>query len=71
MAPGNDGMRGGEIGLQLDRLTKQGQRFVRILRHRSESVGKGAEIEVAGIEAVWPLCAARARSRLLDDWQST
>src|SRR6266481_9600583 len=55
MAKGDDGMRGGKIGLQLDRFAEQGQRFVRILRHRDESVGQGAQIEVIGIEAVRPL----------------
>src|SRR6266852_4178388 len=55
MAKGDDGMRGGKIGLQLDRFAEQGQRLVRVLRHRRESVGQGAQIEVIGIEAVRPL----------------
>src|SRR5260370_20528828 len=55
MAKGDDGMRGSKIGLQLDRLAEQGQRFVRVLRHRGESVRQGAQIEVIGIEAVGPL----------------
>jgi len=34
MAPGDDGMRGCIIRLQLDRLAEQRQRFVCILGHR-------------------------------------
>ena len=64
-------MRGRIIGLQLDRLADQGQRFVRILRHPGESVGQGAQIEIIGIEAVRPF-APRAfdlglAERRLDD----
>src|SRR6266436_3746339 len=71
MAKGDESMRGRIIGLQLDRLAEQGQRFVRILRHRGESVGQGAQIEVISIEAVGPL-APRAvdlalPERRLDD----
>src|SRR6266481_1802498 len=50
----DDGMCGSKIGFQLDRLAKQGQCFVRVLRHRGESVGQGAQIEVIGVEAVRP-----------------
>ena len=71
MAPGDHCVRGGKIGLQLDRLAEQRQRLVRILRHRSDSVGQSAQIEVIGIEAVGPL-ASRAvdlalPERRLDD----
>src|SRR5262245_50918707 len=55
MAPGDDCMCGGILGLQLDRLAKQAQRFVSILRHRGKRVGQGTEIKVIGGEIVRPL----------------
>jgi hypothetical protein len=42
-------------GSSSDRFAEQGQRFVRILGHRREGIGQGAQIEVIGIEAVGPL----------------
>src|ERR1700757_559282 len=58
MAPSDNCVRSGVVGLQLDRFREQGQCLIRISRHGGISIGQGSQIKVIGVEAVGPFASS-------------
>ena len=54
VAPGEQSVSQGIVGLEGQRLFKQRQRLACLVGHRSVNVRRGPKYEVVGVEAIWP-----------------